>query len=95
MKNNYTSSLYYAIYYDRWRNNWRNGTQSARLDKTIQKRARKIKKEFLSEEYRSSRGNRRIALKVIDINSSDEEIDDALINSYNKEGHKCMWYWFD
>lgn len=98
MENNYKNSEYYI------RNiedaSWRRGTQDSRkfwfrwgnpFDRYIRK---SIKSEN-SEIRKRARGNVKASLKKVNINSSEEQIDEILTEVFDYENHIIPWYEFD
>lgn len=98
MENNYKSSQYYIENIEHA--SWRRGTQDARkfwfhwgnpFDRYIRK---SIKSEN-SEIRKRARGNVKTSLKKVNIDSSEEQIDEILTEVFDYENHIIPWYEFE
>ena len=98
--NNYIYSSYYIEHFQpSWytgKNKWRFGTKSSKSWGNNRVRfAKKMEKSYQAERRNERRYLRRQALKSISIESTEEEIDEALVVISNSEQTPISWWYFD
>lgn len=98
--NNYIYSSYYQEHFQPYwiggKNTWRFGTKS--YCRSIHDRirfAKKMEKSYRAERRNERRNLRRQTLMSISIESTEEEIDEALIVIANSEQTPISWWYFD
>lgn len=93
-KNGYEFSRYYKENLDWTKASWRSGTKkwnTSVFDRYITKSI----KAYGAEVRNDGRVNRKIALKQIEINSSEELIEDVEVVVLDTCSKRIKWHWFD
>ena len=93
-KNGYEFSRYYNEHFAWTKASWRFGSKgwnTSVFDRYITKSI----KSYEAELRNIGRGNRKIALKQIAIDSSEEWIEDVEVVMLNTCSKRVKWHWFD
>ena len=98
MENTYLNSEYYTE--NIAHASWRRGTQDARKfwfhwGNPVARYIRKSIKGEKSEIRKEARGNVKAQLKKVNIDSSEEQIDEILTEVFDLENKSIPWYIFD
>lgn len=98
MENTYKSSEYYIENIEDA--SWRRGTQDSRKfwfrwGNPVARYIRKSIKCEKSEIRKEARGNVKASLKKVNLDSSEEQIDEILTEVFDFENKSIPWYIFD
>lgn len=93
-KSGYEFSRYYKENLDWLKASWRRGTKKCGTE-TFDRYITKSIKAYYAEVRNDGRVNRKIALKQIEINSSEELIEDVEVTILDTCSKRIKWHWFD
>ena len=93
-KNGYEFSRYYKENLAWTKASWRMGTKKCGTD-VFDRYITKCMKAYDAEVRNNGRANRKIALKQIDVSSSEELIEDVETAMLNTCSKRIKWHWFD
>lgn len=95
MLNNYISSKFYKNNYDFLRASWRKGTKKFRNDISAWRTNQKYLKRYAAEVRKSHQSTIKDEIKKLDINSTEEEIDNFIIKAQNNDFPTSLLWFVD